>query len=170
MRSAYVRIKIHIIRMLNESQQKPRRQRETYWYVVFTIRGTRYVAYDDIHHMQVPGRFVTMETPWVRSSCFCALLPTFLIFSCIPVCLSSSCSFVCAAVICYSQQVRAGPDMKMFERRIGHALISFTNLDLICAMSVGPMVFSFLVERYDQSNNPKKTKSTKTTVKRQKKQ
>ena len=30
----------------------------------------------------------------------------FLIFSCIPVCLSSSCPFVCAAAICYSQQVR----------------------------------------------------------------
>ena len=37
----------------------------------------------------------------------CALLPTFLMFSfLIPVCSSSSCSFVCAAVICYSQQVR----------------------------------------------------------------
>ena len=40
---------------------------------------------------------------------FCALLPTFLIFSFrILVCLSSLCSFVCAAFICYySQQVRS---------------------------------------------------------------
>ena len=45
-------------------------------------------------------------------TCPCALLPTFLFsflflfFSCIPVCLSSSCLFVCSAAICYSQQVR----------------------------------------------------------------
>ena len=49
-------------------------------------------------------------------ACFCALLPTFrfsfffsffsYFFPCIPVCLSSSCPFVCAEVICYSQQVR----------------------------------------------------------------
>ena len=41
MESAYVRIKKHIIRTLYESQQKPRprRQHETYWYVVFMIRG-----------------------------------------------------------------------------------------------------------------------------------
>ena len=30
----------------------------------------------------------------------------FLFFPCIPVCSSSSCLFVCAAAICYSQQVR----------------------------------------------------------------
>ena len=46
-------------------------------------------------------------------ACFCALLPTFrfsfpsfLFFPCIPVCLSSSCSFISAAAICYSQEVR----------------------------------------------------------------
>ena len=56
-----------------------------------------------------------METPWVRFSCFLAFVPcfllfvfrfSFLIFSCIPVCLSYSCPFVCAAAICYSQKVR----------------------------------------------------------------
>ena len=43
----------------------------------------------------------------IRFSCFfCALLPTFLVFSfLIPVCFFSSCSFVCAARICCSQQV-----------------------------------------------------------------
>ena len=30
-----------------------------------------------------------------------------------------------------SRGLRAGPDMKMFKRRIGHAPINFTNLDLI---------------------------------------
>ena len=48
-------------------------------------------------------------------ACFCALLPTFrfsflfsfhTFFPGIPVCLSSSCPFVCAAAICYSQLVR----------------------------------------------------------------
>ena len=63
------------------------------------------------------GRFAAMETPCVRVlACFFrALLPTssffvFLsfpfFFRCVPVCLSSSCPFVCAAAICYSQQVR----------------------------------------------------------------
>ena len=52
------------------------------------------------------GRFVTMDT-LVRFSRFCSMLPTSLIFSfLIPVCLSFSCSLVCAAAICYSQQVR----------------------------------------------------------------
>ena len=32
--------------------------------------------------------------------------PLFLILSCIPIRLSSPCSFVCGAAICYSQQVR----------------------------------------------------------------
>ena len=54
------------------------------------------------------GRFVTVDA-LSTISCFCALLPIFRIFSClIPVlvCLSSSCSFVCASVICYSQPLR----------------------------------------------------------------
>ena len=47
-------------------------------------------------------------------ACFCALLPTFRFrfffsflnfFASIPMCLSSSCPFVCAASTCYSQQV-----------------------------------------------------------------
>ena len=68
------------------------------------------------------GRFVAMKTPFVRFSCLPAPVPCFLLFfslfflfflfflflffSCIPVCLSPSCPFVCAAAICYSQQVR----------------------------------------------------------------
>ena len=48
-------------------------------------------------------------------ACFRAVLPTFrfsfffsfiIFFPCVPVCLSSSCPFVCAAAICYSQKVR----------------------------------------------------------------
>ena len=47
-------------------------------------------------------------------SCLLAFVPCFLLFvflfflffPCIPVCSSSSCLFVCAAAICYSQQVR----------------------------------------------------------------
>ena len=70
----------------------------------------------------------------------------------------------------------------MFKRRIGHAPINFTNLDLmflhgvvhalliVDALSVGPTEFSFVFERYDRSNNLKKTKSTKTIEKKQKKQ
>ena len=46
---------------------------------------------------------ILLWTPWVRFRPFyCALLPTFHNFSClIPVCLSSSFSFVCEAAICY---------------------------------------------------------------------
>ena len=56
-----------------------------------------------------------METPWVQFYCLLLYLASyfsffvflfFLFFSRIPVSLSSSCPFVCAAAICYSQQVR----------------------------------------------------------------
>ena len=42
-------------------------------------------------------------------SCFLLFVFLFFLFfflCCIPVCLSSSCPFVCAAAVCYSQQVR----------------------------------------------------------------
>ena len=63
------------------------------------------------------GRFVAMEGVRFLACLFpCALLPSsrfsffvFRFFSfffpCISVCLSASCPFVCAASICYSQQV-----------------------------------------------------------------
>ena len=64
--------------------------------------------------------------------------------------------------------VRAGPAMKGFQRRIGHAPINLQNLDLffghgevhalIDALRLGPLV-CFFPERYDRSNNPKNIKS-----------
>ena len=54
-----------------------------------------------------------LSTIFLLASCLASyfsfsviLVFLFLFFSCIPVCLSSSCPFVCAAAICYSQQVR----------------------------------------------------------------
>ena len=67
-----------------------------------------------------------------------------------------------------SHYVRAGPVMKGFQRRIGHAPINLQNLDLffghgevhalIDALRLGPLV-CFFPERYDRSNNPKNIKS-----------
>ena len=58
------------------------------------------------HFVGETGRFVTMDalSTIFLLLCLASLFSYFFPF--IPVCLSSSCSFVCAAVICYSQQVR----------------------------------------------------------------
>ena len=63
--------------------------------------------------------------------------------------------------------------MKGFQRRIGHAPINFTNLDLIFepdvvyavmdALSFGPFFYIFI----SGSNDPKKTKATKTCSEKQ---
>ena len=88
----------------------------------------------------------------------------------------------CSSLVCplsyKCRYVRAGPAIKMFERRIGHMTpSSFTSLGwifwhgvvhaLVDALSVGPIDYCFFRERYDRSNNPKKTKSAKTIVKKQ---
>ena len=64
--------------------------------------------------------------------------------------------------------LRAGPAIKMFKRRIGHAPINFTNLDLIFwhgvvhalvdALSVGPMDFFFERREVRPIQQPEKNK------------
>ena len=95
-------------------------------WVVFDFRGTARLALVSgykitcLGFVAETGRFVAIETPWVRFFCLllfvCALLPTLIFvfrFSFLIVFFPASryvyrlsFSFVCAAAICYSQQVR----------------------------------------------------------------
>ena len=85
--------------MLEEIWSKKQQDRSSCWLLIFALEIMSY-------SYKYRREALLLSTPWVRFSCFYALLPTFLLFSfLIHLCLSSSCSFVCAAVIFYSQHV-----------------------------------------------------------------